>query len=494
MLFRSEKCLKLSEVFPIEWNLNDGSVKFNVLTDDIFSWNINSLTIDKFLENIHPNDINKIQFDKLYSLSLPEDNFTIDLRLKRDFNAYSWYEFRLFIVNRDASGKPMLLRGVAINIDSRKAKELALENQTKQSGAGNFNQEIYSNFIPDLRTHLHSIVGFSEIIAMEDDNIKRLKYFENIKHNNEKLLKNIDDLVEINEEVNNIKLNETSINLWEYFVEIQQIYSLKNPDINKIKIGFISPYDSNTYLLDKERLSAIIDSMIISSINNTTSGYIHFGYNVENDILKLYVNDTSNNISSEDVEIFNNASEYSDIDDTPFKIELFNSKTIAQVMDGNISISIRPEGGVTYLLELNIKKSGSNSESLHKAPENKIVKPTILIAEDVIYSFQMLKVILEDRFNVIHAENGEEAVELFEKEKPAFIFMDVKMPVLDGIEATKRIRKISPDIPIVILTAYAVRSLKKQAADAGCTELLTKPCTSKQINACIKKHIHFRSK
>ena len=106
----------------------------------------------------------------------------------------------------------------------------------------------------------------------------------------------------------------------------------------------------------------------------------------------------------------------------------------------------------------------------------------------------MLKVILEDRFNVIHAENGEEAVELFEKEKPAFIFMDVKMPVLDGIEATKRIRKISPDIPIVILTAYAVRSLKKQAADAGCTELLTKPCTSKQINACIKKHIHFRSK
>ena len=123
-------------------------------------------------------------------------------------------------------------------------------------------------------------------------------------------------------------------------------------------------------------------------------------------------------------------------------------------MDGNISISIRPEGGVTYLLELNIKKSGSNSESLHKAPENKIVKPTILIAEDVIYSFQMLKVILEDRFNVIHAENGEEAVELFEKEKPAFIFLDVKMPVLDGIEATKLIRKISTDIPIVLLNAY----------------------------------------
>ena len=76
---------------------------------------------------------------------------------------------------------------------------------------------------------------------------------------------------------------------------------------------------------------------------------------------------------------------------------------------------------------------------------------------------------------------------MYKTYKPVFIFMDIKMPLMDGIEATRRIRQLSADVPIIILTAYAVRSLKKEASDAGCTDILTTPTTSKQINATIKK-------
>ncbi|MBN2615406.1 MAG: response regulator [Bacteroidales bacterium] len=116
------------------------------------------------------------------------------------------------------------------------------------------------------------------------------------------------------------------------------------------------------------------------------------------------------------------------------------------------------------------------------------VSPLILIAEDDNISFTFLKLVLTSHgYRVLHAENGQDAVELF-KTNPdiAMVLMDVKMPGMNGLEATREIRKLSPTVPIIAQTAYALAGDSEKTLEAGCNDYVSKPVTAdllmKKIN------------
>lgn len=113
----------------------------------------------------------------------------------------------------------------------------------------------------------------------------------------------------------------------------------------------------------------------------------------------------------------------------------------------------------------------------------------ILVAEDVDSNFLLLKAILKGTYNLIRAKDGAEAVELFHKQNPDLILMDIKMPIMDGLEATRKIREENTDITIIALTAFAFEADKIEAFKAGCNDFLTKPISAPLLREMIGKYI-----
>lgn len=120
--------------------------------------------------------------------------------------------------------------------------------------------------------------------------------------------------------------------------------------------------------------------------------------------------------------------------------------------------------------------------------DNNIIK-TILVAEDVESNFLLLKALLSKTYNLLHAYNGQEAVNMFMEHQPDLILMDVKMPIMDGLEATRLIRQTSANIPIIALTAFAFDQDRVRVLEAGCNDFLTKPLSPPVLKETIAKYI-----
>lgn len=113
----------------------------------------------------------------------------------------------------------------------------------------------------------------------------------------------------------------------------------------------------------------------------------------------------------------------------------------------------------------------------------------ILVAEDVDSNYLLLKAFIGKVYKLIHAKNGIEAVEMFEAHNPDLILMDIKMPDMDGLEATRIIRGISTEVPIIALTAFAFDSDRQKAVEAGCNDFLTKPVAKASLVGMIQRFI-----
>lgn len=118
-------------------------------------------------------------------------------------------------------------------------------------------------------------------------------------------------------------------------------------------------------------------------------------------------------------------------------------------------------------------------------------RPLILVAEDDESNFKLIKAIINNRCDVLWARNGQEMLNLYEQhgEQADVLLMDLKMPLMDGLEATRLIRQSSPDIPIIVQTAYAFYEDQQQAMVAGATEVLVKPITLMALRNSLKKYV-----
>ena len=118
-------------------------------------------------------------------------------------------------------------------------------------------------------------------------------------------------------------------------------------------------------------------------------------------------------------------------------------------------------------------------------------RPLILVAEDDESNFKLIKAIINNRCDLLWARNGQEMLNLYEQhgEQADVLLMDLKMPLMDGLEATRIIRQSSPDIPIIVQTAYAFYEDQQQAMVAGATEVLVKPITLMALRNCLKKYV-----
>ena len=180
------------------------------------------------------------------------------------------------------------------------------------------------------------------------------------------------------------------------------------------------------------------------------------------------------------------------------------SKVIIEKLGGKITVSSIENKGTTFTFTLPLaneqpkeveiiintpQPNEVQSQANNTNPQNNNTMKTILVAEDTDSNYILAKAILGKIYNLKRAKDGMEAVNMFEEINPDLILMDMKMPNLDGLDATRIIRQLSKDVPIIALTAYAFEHDKQAAFEAGCNDCLTKPYTQEMIKGMIEKYI-----
>ncbi|WP_448789397.1 ATP-binding protein [Bacteroides graminisolvens] len=376
-----------------------------------------------------------------------------------------------------------------------------------------FKSSFLANMSHEIRTPLNAIVGFSRIIADCDNFEERREYYSIVEANNERLLGLINEILDLSKiESGIVDFSLGPVNMFDLCKEIYNAHIFRCPQ--GVELIF-EKYEPNLVISsDKNRLFQVYSNLIGNAFKFVSTGSVKFGYSLENKLVKCYVTDTGTGISEDKInKIFDRFVKGND-DVQGTGLGLAICKTIIERLGGNISVESAQGVGTTFTFTLpcgNIgrKKTHKLSDenvvimnnevttedhALESVNEHKVKgykedneADTILIAEDMDSNFELLDAILSSTYNLIRARDGIEAVSLFNDKKPDLILMDIKMPNMDGLDATRIIRELSPDIPIIALSAYAYKQDTEEALAAGCNDFLAKPLSVAKLKLILNK-------
>lgn len=403
----------------------------------------------------------------------------------------------------DPKGIPNAILIVCRDItDRKKAEAELLESKLKAEESDRLKTAFLHNISHEIRTPMNAIVGFSTLLNEPGlDKETQSSYTGIIMQSSNQLLNIVSDIIEIsNIEAGLIKLNKRETNLNSV---IKECYARFRREAEVKGIGFsyetvLSDSDS-VIITDESKLVQVVSHLINNAVKFTSAGQIIFGYKHKNEQIEFFVSDTGIGIPQE---------HHSRIYDRFYKVEnsaprlyegtglgLPISKAFIELMGGTIRLTSRAGGGTTVYFTIpydNIEHQAIQIPDDETKPNDKQKgRKTILIAEDEDNNYRLMQAVLERHdYNIVHAEHGQKAVEIFESGREVdLIIMDIKMPVMDGYEATRIIKKINPDIPIIAQTAFAFDSDREKALSAGCDDYLAKPVKSETLLAMIEKYI-----
>lgn len=385
-----------------------------------------------------------------------------------------------------------------VNHNLVKAKEKAEENN-------NLKTAFLHNLSHEIRTPMNGIMGFANLISNKDlKEEKRTSYAKLIVDNSKRLLLIIDDILDISRiETGQVQLlyelvdiNMAILNLLTFFEQsaIQRGLSLyTHTPLTK---------EESTILTDNTKLIQILNNLLSNALKYTKSGHIKFGYNFiesekDDNFLEFFVEDTGIGIPREKQDII--FERFRQIGDNISGMEsgtglgLSICKGFINCMGGKIWVESKPGFGSTFYFTIPYIVAQNNYDISH-IDNPSVNKCTVLIVEDDWANFIYLKKIVESSaskdVNIIHAEKGEDAIEYCKNNRNIqLVLMDIILSGKDGYVATKEIKKIRPDLPVIVQTAYATEDEMKKAYDAGCNNYYSKPIKSADIKKIVKEYI-----
>jgi PAS domain S-box-containing protein len=381
-------------------------------------------------------------------------------------------------------GKPAV-QAIVRDISERKRVEAELiKAKEKAEESDNLKTAFLHNISHEIRTPMNAIVGFSALVTepgLASDAVN--SYLKIIVDSSEQLLSIVNDIIEIsNIEVGIMKANNNDINL---NLELISIYQHFNPKAIEKGITFTLhtgiPDNRSVIEADSQKLNQVLSNLLNNAFKFTRSGKIGFGYRVDGKDLEFFVSDTGIGI---------NEAHFNKIFERFYQVEssatrayegtglgLAITKAYVEFMGGRIWLTSQQGRGSTFYFTIpfNVPKYITEMDTSEKNQGMRDNTKSVLIAEDDDNNFFLMKELLSDlNLNIIRASNGVEAVDAFKKgQKIDLVLMDIKMPLMDGYEATKQIREKSPDVAILAQTAYADDEVK--AIESGCSGFISKP-------------------
>ena len=393
----------------------------------------------------------------------------------------TWMTTKTLLVLPESNKR--LLIALALDITERQQayKQLMIEKKRAEE-ADILKSAFLANMSHEIRTPLNAIVGFSELLREADNEEDKEEFWKIINTNNELLLRLIGDILDLSKiESDMIELMNVEFDMVKLFDEVYSTLKQRYPD-GDVEFVCENPYRQCIVKLDKNRITQIITNFVTNAFKFTSAGKIIMGYKYSDNGLSLYCKDTGIGIAPEKIgKVFSRF----------FKLNNFAQgtglgmaicKAISDAYNGDISVESEPGKGSIFRVwipchaEINTHDDNCENKKINSYNtgnmQDSLMK--ILIAEDNESNYFLVKSMLKG-FDLTRAVNGAEAVDMVRNGHYDIVLMDIKMPVMDGLDATKEIRTFNNDIKIVALTANAFESDRLAALEAGCNAFLAKP-------------------
>lgn len=400
---------------------------------------------------------------------------------------------RLLITNPDPGASPLLL-AMLWDITEQRQNELDL---IKAQEADKMKNAFIANMSHEIRTPLNAIVGFSRLITETDNASEQQEFLTIINNNSDLLLQLINDILDFAKiESGTLNYNISWVDLKDICHEVYVSQSLKmTSDVALLFHGDLLP--SVRIQTDTQRVEQVLLNLLSNAIKCTYQGFVSLSYEVEGEFVRVSVTDTGIGIAKEkQASVFDRFVKLDDFRQGT-GLGLSICKMIIEKLGGEIGLRSELGKGSTFWFTLPIADSAAPAlnEKDDKVPTEIIPDAlpgqfTILVAEDVLENYLLLQAVLKQQYRLIYAENGEVAVQRFKIYKPDLILMDLKMPVMDGFAATCDIRKLSPDVPILALSAFAFDKEKEKAKDCQFDDYLVKPVDIPLLKYKIKYYLN----
>src|SRR5665647_2118760 len=382
-----------------------------------------------------------------------------------------------------------------ISVELIKAKEKAEESDRLKSA-------FLANMSHEIRTPMNGILGFAGLLKEPDlTGEEQQEFIGIIEKSGERMLNIINDIVSISKvEAGQmeVSISETKIN-----EQIEYIYTFFKPEAlnNGIQLICKKTLTNEEAILktDREKVYAVLTNLVKNAIKFTQAGSIEFGYQKKGDFIEFYVKDSGSGVNKEHQEfIFERFRQGSESLNRKYEgagLGLSISKAYVEMLGGKIWVESEEGKGSTFFFTLpyNTKsatKIVSNNEIISDDKEIRINNLQVLIAEDDEASEKLITVAIK-KFSkkIIKVTTGVGAVEAC-RNNPGIdlVLMDIKMPVMDGYEATRQIRQFNTEVVIIAQSAFALTGDREKAIEAGCNDYISKPMKQVVLTALIRKY------
>ena len=464
-----------------------------------------------FSDLIHEEDKEVIISTSINKIANSE-KIHLTYRIRTKENEIKWIEEFADIIQKD--GLVTYIEGIYIDITERKKTETAIADKEIAQSANKAKSEFLANMSHEIKTPLNGIIGFTDLLMKTKLNLEQEQYMTTVNHSANTLLGIINDILDFSKiEAGKLEVDLQPVNVNELLESIQQVirFDLEQKKL-QLKI-LVEPSIPEILILDPIRIKQVFLNLVSNAIKFTMEGQIIIKLkykkqlNAHSHKIRISVADTGIGILLENQKkIFEPFSQEDNSTTRKYGgtgLGLSITNQLLQLMDSKLKVKSKPLEGSTFYFDLILRhaealptkeiKTNINAHNLNSIP----LDMKILIAEDNAINMLLIKTILKGLFpnaQLLESSNGEEAIEKFIALEPDLILMDVQMPLLNGLEATERIRALDPNssIPIIALTAGTLKEERELCLASGMNDFVSKPIVKETIKEVILKWIEIQ--
>ncbi len=383
-----------------------------------------------------------------------------------------------------------------MNAELIKAKEKAEESDRLKS-------TFLANISHEIRTPMNGIMGFTNLLLQPGlASEKKQQFVSLIEESSKRMLNTINAIISISKiETGQEEVSLSDVNIKK---ETEYLYALFKPEAEKkglqLKLEFQLPDQDASIKTDQNKVSVILTNLLQNAIKYTNKGVIEFGCMKKDNEIEFFVGDSGIGIDKDQREkIFDRFVQSFDREYSRAYegsgLGLSISKAYVELLGGRIWVESEKDRGSCFCFTIPFhgkppRDDGPEKSGKKTASSGKLKEQKVMIAEDEESASIYLNELLKDKCKKItHAGNGEQALELLKKNPDTgLILMDLKMPVMDGYAATKKIRGFNKDVIIIAQTAYAMEGDREKALQAGCNDYISKPIDPDELYELIYRH------
>jgi len=481
------------------WNLADDSLQWNERMCELYGQPLalrdGGLVYEHWRSRLHSEDLERTEAS-LRAAVEGRGNYDVIFRVVLPDGGIRFIQAGAQ-VERDADGNPLQVTGINIDITSDQQLQARLREAKEQADAASAAKSSFlANMSHEIRTPLNAIVGFAKLIGEVETEEEKQQFIDIIDVNSE-LLQLINDILDISKiEAGTLEFRFRPMNLNDLCRSELEVHK---PRVKPgVELVFEERVANVEIVCDQNRLAQVISNLLNNAGKFTEEGEIRFGFDLKDGCVEFFVQDTGMGIPPEKARnIFDRFVKLNDFA-AGTGLGLAISKMIVEKLDGTIGVDSEPGKGTRFHFSIPVvhRDGGKDDEQHCAAPGRDDGKSwVLLVAEDSDTNFRLIEAVLSRRFSLVRAHTGAEAVDMFGTVQPDAVLMDIRMPVMDGLEATRRIRSVSADVPIIAMSAYSSGSEIESARNAGCNEFLVKPLSQYSLHRALNAAlVEFKGK